>query len=629
MAIKSEKGKASLKAATERLAASRAAKTGTTTATTTRQTKPVTTSTGTGKKNQTSFQGGSVRQADGTYVAAMGGKENVGKASTSARRITPAVNVANIPSPSIGRTAQTTPDGINPVPLQPGVEQFVNQNNPSKTGTFSGPNKPGFGFATTPKAPVATTGSSVTAPAPTAAGLTRDQEIANIAAEGQKIQEQFNKLKEQEKSNLDAAISTDEPVVNEEESALDLISYDSPTKDALDLLEREIERQEGLFREDKRAIEADYRSQQTSQEKKQAGEMGQTSVGLANAGGYLGFSGSGTGVMLSLAKGHRDELLALEAERQNAIREARAASENRRFDLVREYASEIARVDQEVYQRKQDYFNNKLKLQQQEISREEKMKLESDIFTQIQAGKTTVTDIYEALGGNATVEEINDALTGFIPKSTEGGFEFSASNTAKLIGSGMGREDIVALNEILNEEGYTDAVRAALTPTQRYVLDDILKDTETGTGTTTGLGKPLSILDIGRIEETYGVTFPYGITQAEVTKFFEETAGMTPEEQQAVIDGELGTDSSITFSKDYLINNLSVDELKTLADKTGASRFFGKGIFSGTQEDIERMFDTPEYMNKLNQMVEEAKKTINDDTGEYYKDEEILEYLTK
>lgn len=570
--------------------------------------------------------------ATATNRAVLGTPSAAAAAATSTAP-KPKMNVPSTPAGPQSRVPKVTiptvpagPQSKNPSPTGPGAMQLSN-------GGQASMRSPGPVFANSlmpslqsrlgsakPQAPAPASAApsapaAVSAPAPT-----REEQIAAARKEAERLQGEVNKLAEQQKSKLDTAISSDEPVVSEEETALDLISYDSPTRDALDFLEKEIERQEGMFAADKRAINADFASQKTTTEKAQSGETGQLSAGLAAAGGYLGFSGSGTGVMLNLAKGHRDELLALEAERQNAIVNARNAAENRRFDLVREYAAEIARVDNEVYTRKQDYFTNKLRLQEMELSREAKMKLEGDIFAQIKAGKTTTTDIYEALGGAATVEEINDILTGFIPDSVkgEGGLKFSSTDTARLIGAGMSQADIITLNETLNEEGYTDAVKAALTPSQRYAVEKVLNGATSGTGTTSALGKPLSVLDLGRIEEMYDVRFPYGITQAEVTKFFEETAGMLPEEQQALIDESTGatTGSSTTFTKEYLQANLSTEQLKTLADKTGASR-----MLSGKEKDIARMFDSQEYMTKLNGMVAQAR-ALN------YSDEEIIEYLT-
>jgi hypothetical protein len=115
----------------------------------------------------------------------------------------------------------------------------------------------------------------------------------------------------------------------------------------------------------------------------------------------------------------------------------------------------------------------------------------------------------------------------------------------------------------------------------------------------------------------YEVKFPYGITQAEVTKFFEETAGMSPDEQQDIIDGTVGgANKTITFDKDYLQSNLNDTQLKKLADKTGASSFW-----TGAEKDINRLLDSTEYMNRLNELVQEARDAE-------YEDDEIIDYLT-
>ena len=532
MATKSSKGKASVRAAANRV---KAASTRAANRVIPKSTKPVrpTIRTITYKSGNTLTKNTVTGETTRTRVAADGTRTTVPTKTT--RVATPTVAAASTTrQPSISVPTSTEQ------PIGPGAMQYATGGGASMLPPTVGPVFSN-NLAPTVQSRLGAPASAASVPpasaAPSAAAVptaadNRQAEIDRIAAEAQKIQESFDKLKAEQESKLDGAVVSDEPIVNEEESALDSMSYDSPTTDALTLLQDEMDRLEDIYREDKRSIEADYKTQQTSQENKQAGEVGQTSVGLANAGGYLGFSGSGTGVMLSLAKGHRDELLALESERQNAIREARTASENRRFDLVREQAAEIARIDNEVYARKQDYFNNKLKLQNAEISREEKMKNDNIVFQAIQQGNKTPEQLFKAIGDQVGIEGINSFLEQIRPSRKEGDmFAFSNSDITSLLGAGLGQDDIDALNSTVNELGYTEEVRSALPSSVRAIADSIYRGkTGSGSGSTSGSS---SMMVNGRKISS--------VTQ-QVIDGFTSMSALTPTMQQTVRDDlyELG-----------------------------------------------------------------------------------------
>lgn len=214
-------------------------------------------------------------------------------------------------------------------------------------------------------------------------------------------------LAERETTTAGAAVSSDEPAVTSEKAALDTLDVKAgadPTRDALDLLSQEIARGEALLSQQERSINRSYDATKTSFQDKQYRETGETSAGIAAAGGYLGFSGSGQGVLLNLAKSHRDELLALEAQRQQALMEAREAAANRRFDLVKLKADEIVRIDDEIYGRQQDYFNNRLALQQE--GRLQAQTTADINRLDMQTAQDTIAQIMETFGGGLKPEEM-------------------------------------------------------------------------------------------------------------------------------------------------------------------------------------------------------------------------------
>ena len=104
----------------------------------------------------------------------------------------------------------------------------------------------------------------------------------------------------------------------------------------------------------------------TDTEGAQKGETGTTSAGLARLGGFLGGSGSGTGVMLNLAGTHRREILALESKRASAIQAANDAINDKQFAAAQLKINEIKGMDETINERNQDFFDNVLKLSAEE-----------------------------------------------------------------------------------------------------------------------------------------------------------------------------------------------------------------------------------------------------------------------
>lgn len=414
---------------------------------------------------------------------------------------------------------------------------------------------------------------------------------------------------------------SDEPIVNEEKGAVDTINESAKVIRDLTYLDDEISRIQDELKNEIEAINAQAKVAKTDLQGQQASETGQTSVGLANAGGYLGFSGSATGVLLNLAKSHRAELQSLDAERQQAIFEAQDAARNNEFDLVRLKAQELKDIEQEEYNRKQDYLAETRKTNEKEAAKKEKAKTENDIFTAIQGGAKTTADIFSKLGGEVDAKTINDFLENITPESAEG-FKFSATQNASLIGSGLRMDDIRALSEYVNENGYDDKVRSNLSSTQKVALDKIFLPVQKITGSTAS-SKPMTILDLDRLEESYGVRFPFGVTQGEVTEFFADNPGLDGEEMQNLINEYLGgsnqggSEQKIQVNKEWLTSNLDINQQKKLADLVGASSWF-----SGKETDINNMYNDAGLMQSLSNKIQELR-----DQG--FSDDDIISALTQ
>jgi len=302
----------------------------------------------------------------------------------------------------------------------------------------------------------------------------RDQALASAKAEAERLAKEVGLLSAKDESAAQDAIVSDTTEVQDEKDAMNrLKDVDlTPSRKALNLLNEEIKRNEENLKSELSSIGGAYDVKKTGMEGDQLNETGQTSVGIANAGGYLGFSGSGTGVMLKLAESHRSELTALESERQQALQEARTAAANRRFDIVRLKADEIARIDQETYERTREYNSEVKKEAEKQVTEAKTAKTQTDIFNAIQGGAKTAADIFKKLGGKTDIKEINDFLEEMTPSSGKSGFKFTANETAGFLGAGMSQDDISALQEYVNENGYNETVRNTLTPAQRAVADE-------------------------------------------------------------------------------------------------------------------------------------------------------------
>jgi ribosomal protein L20 len=447
----------------------------------------------------------------------------------------------------------------------------------------------------------------------------------SIKAKTDDVVSRFNALKEQEKTAATSAVASDTSVVQEEKSALNSIASaakDSPISQTLALLDQQILNINNQLKEDVRQIGRDFNQSRKTLEGQQEQETGQQSVQIANAGGYLGFTGSGQGVMLKLAEGHRAELTALDVARQKAINEARSAAAERKFDVVKEKASAIQRIEEAAYEAELEYQAKIQAEKEKEIAAESERQTQSDILAAIQNGSKDVTSIFNSLGGTVDIETINKTLKG-ITADVGDGFKFSASNNAALLGSGLGMDDIKALNEYINENGYDATVRSNLSASQKAALDKIFLPIQKVTGSTS-TGNAMSILDLDRLEESYGVRFPFGVTQGQVTQFFADNPGATPEEMQQAINESLGggggEDSgggvSIQVNKDWLSSNLSIDQQKRLADLVGASSWF-----TGKETDVNRMYNDPGLMQSLSNKIQELR-------DQDFSDDDILSALT-
>jgi len=142
------------------------------------------------------------------------------------------------------------------------------------------------------------------------------------------------------------------------------------------------------------SITADFGTQQTNLENTQKGETGSTTAMLARSGGYLGNSGSGTGVLLNLAQTHASEMANLEAKKQAAITAAQNAIDDKQFAVAEKMATQATDIEKTINDRKQQFFDDTQKVitQQQSQQQFQQTKVQDDLKALSVIDPTTIPD---------------------------------------------------------------------------------------------------------------------------------------------------------------------------------------------------------------------------------------------
>jgi hypothetical protein len=283
-------------------------------------------------------------------------------------------------------------------------------------------------------------------------------------------------LKAKDATSASNIITSDAPIVKDEKKATDAITTaaNTPAPD-LSYLDKAVSDINSNLSGNESSINAGFDALKSSQEQQQLKETGQTSAGLAAAGGYLGFSGSGTGVMLNLAASHRSEMQALESKRQQAIQDARNAAAGRRFDVVKMKNDQINQIQQQQFAAQQKYHDEVAAQTAKDKLTADNLANENLIAGALKSGVTDPTEIFNTLGGKVPVKAIQDFITSATPKVPAGSklFSFTPSTTGLLLGTGLSTDDISSLNTTINTMGYTDVVRSQLPPNVRAITDKV------------------------------------------------------------------------------------------------------------------------------------------------------------
>lgn len=235
----------------------------------------------------------------------------------------------------------------------------------------------------------------------------------------------------------------------------------------------------GLYDSGNSSINSNYDAQETSLADTQNRETGADSAMLARAGGYLGNSGSGTGVLLNLAATHRAEMGKLEALRQASLQAAKDGYATKSFQIAQERASLAKQYETDSNTAKQKFFDDT-----------QKVLTQNSISTALANGAKTPQAIFDALGGKVDIATIHSFLGDLSTSSTTGGggFSFSGAELPHVLSTGLSLSDVQNAESYINEHGYTPEFRNLLTPSQRTAFDAVFYPKPTGTqNTSTGV----------------------------------------------------------------------------------------------------------------------------------------------
>lgn len=119
----------------------------------------------------------------------------------------------------------------------------------------------------------------------------------------------------------------------------------------------------------------------------QAKEAASFNIGITNIGGYLGNSVSQQGALLGLAQKQRSEIATLQAKHASILQDAQNAFTEADYKLAKDLIDNAREIRKEISTRKQDFFNNMLRLaefRQGETKFESEEKLKDQALAQKQ-----------------------------------------------------------------------------------------------------------------------------------------------------------------------------------------------------------------------------------------------------
>jgi hypothetical protein len=317
-------------------------------------------------------------------------------------------------------------------------------------------------------------------------------------------------------------------------------------------------------------INENFDATKASLGEQQRKETGSTSAGLARAGGYLGFSGSGQGALINLAETHRSEMQGLEAKRNAALNEARSAYEEKQFAAAQERYKQAKEYEKESFTRQKDYFDKVKAATDKAKAAEEEQALNVDIYNALAEGATDEMAVFQKLGGTASPEKIRTFFDKIKPKTAASAvYKFSNDEVGRLIGAGLTPQELQLFSDDLNKYGYAKAIEG-LSGRQRTIVDEILNGKPT-TGVTNGL----------TLSEALRLGLPPSLIGKPEKEFLTELSSTKPPDWfVGYINDKYGGDISQYPKKDFdIAGNEAANDLKVPKTITELWSAFRDNVF--------------------------------------------------
>ncbi len=288
-------------------------------------------------------------------------------------------------------------------------------------------------------------------------------------------------------------VNSSEPTVTKEKDTSNTIDklisgtsdYEKLIRDANDnyvkLLQDAREKNTQNYNEDLKVINDTFASTEKQLKEGQVKETGIQQANVVRLGGFLGESASGQGVMLNLAKQHRDEISALATKRSEAILKAQRARDENDFKLAAELSKQAIQIEKDIMQARTDFIDQSIKVAKE--SREAENQLRDD-------AKKTINDMLDRFG-TVGLSSLDDSSKEYLAElSKVAGVPLSVFTSPTLKEIDMQNDERQRSIQNFIDQSRLDIAAAEFDLSQkRFALDESISATEAGK-----LGLPKSLV---------------------------------------------------------------------------------------------------------------------------------------
>lgn len=214
--------------------------------------------------------------------------------------------------------------------------------------------------------------------------------------------------------------SSSAPIVAEEKNAagvvskLDVSDAELASQKYREELQRQYDILEARRTSDVESIDRTFDTAKNKLGIEQTKEKGTFTSTLARIGGYLGDSVSAQGALVNLNQTHQFEIADLEAKREAAKAEARAAIDEKQSALALKKAQEYKDLTKEIQDRKEKFFSQSMQIikAEQDKKAEDRLQRTAEISNAEKIAESTASTLDDYIKSNPTLtpEQIDNAI---------------------------------------------------------------------------------------------------------------------------------------------------------------------------------------------------------------------------